>query len=46
MDAGVRTRVAYYTRVTHEFFGMGAVVPEAKQANTFVANELKRAFSH
>lgn len=45
MDAGVPTRVAYYTGVTHEFFGMGAIVPKAKQANTFVANELKRAFS-
>ena len=45
MDAGVPTRVAYYTGVTHEFFGMGAIVPKAKQANTFVANQLKRAFS-
>jgi acetyl esterase len=45
MAAGVTTRVAYYTGVTHEFFGMGAVVPEAKQANTFVTNELKRAFN-
>lgn len=45
MAAGVPTKVAYYTGVTHEFFGMGALVPKAKQANTFVANELKRAFN-
>lgn len=45
MQAGVPTKVAFYTGVTHEFFGMGAIVPKAKQANTFVANELKRAFN-
>lgn len=45
MRAGVATKVAYYTGVTHEFFGMGAIVSKAKQANTFVANELKTAFS-
>lgn len=39
--------VAYrnYHGVTHEFFGMGAVVDEAKQANTFVSNNLKAAFA-
>jgi hypothetical protein len=41
MSADVPTRVASYTGVTHEFFGMGAIVPKAKQANTFVANEWK-----
>jgi acetyl esterase len=45
MRAGMPTKVAYYTGVTHEFFGMGALVPKAKQANQFVAGELKRAFS-
>ena len=37
--------MAYYTGVAHEFFGMGAIVPKAKQANTFVANQLKAAFN-
>jgi len=45
MNAGVPTKVALYTGVTHEFFGMGAIVPKAKQANDFVAGELKRAFN-
>ncbi len=46
MRAGVPTRVAYYTGVTHKFFGMSAaLLPKAKQANTLVANELKKAFS-
>ena len=45
MNAGVPTKVVYYKGVAHEFFGMGAIVPEAKSANTFVANELKNAFN-
>jgi acetyl esterase/lipase len=43
--AGVPVRVNYYTGVTHEFFGMAALVPEAKQAVNFVANNLKAAFT-
>lgn len=34
-----------YPGVTHEFFGMGAVVPEAKQAEDFAVAELKKAFA-
>ena len=45
MNAGVPTKVAYYTGVAHEFFGMGALIPKAKNANAFVANELKAAFN-
>ena len=30
---------------THEFFGMGAVVPDAKEAVAFAAGELKKAFA-
>ena len=39
--------VAYqdYKGVTHEFFGMGAVVPEAKKAEDFAINELKKSFA-
>lgn len=44
MNAGVPTKVVYYTGVAHEFFGMGALIPKAKQANAFVANELNRVF--
>ncbi len=35
-----------YTGVTHEFFGMGAVVPKAKEAETLAANQLKKAFGN
>lgn len=34
-----------YSGVTHEFFGMGAVVSEAKKAEEFATGELKKAFS-
>lgn len=39
--AGVETRYQNYEGVTHEFFGMGAVVPEAKEAVKFAAAALK-----
>ena len=39
--AGVNVRYMNYEGVTHEFFGMGAVVPEAKQAEAFAADGLK-----
>ena len=29
----------------HEFFGMSAVVPDAKEAVTFAAGELRKAFA-
>jgi acetyl esterase/lipase len=41
--AGVQVRYMNYDGVTHEFFGMGAVVPEAKQAEAFAADGLKSA---
>jgi acetyl esterase len=43
--AGVPVRFAYYTGVTHEFFGMGAVVDQARQAVNFAANGLKAAYA-
>ncbi len=43
--AGVPVSYRNYDGVTHEFFGMGAVLPEAKAAVAFAAGELKAAFS-
>lgn len=43
-DAGVSTNYKLYSGVTHEFFGMAAVVPEAKDAQAFATNDLKKAF--
>ncbi len=42
--AGVATMVKRYDGVTHEFFGMAAVLPEAKAAQALAADELKKAF--
>ena len=42
--AGVATDYKLYKGVTHEFFGMAAVLPEAKDAQAFAADELKKAF--
>lgn len=42
--AGVITSYKIYNGVTHEFFGMGAVIPEAKQAQAYVVSELQNAF--
>jgi len=44
-QAGVPTKRVLYAGVTHEFFGMGAVVNKAKSAVNFVAGELKTAFN-
>ncbi|GAB3231294.1 hypothetical protein GCM10027346_17620 [Hymenobacter seoulensis] len=41
--AGVATRYQNYEGVTHEFFGMAAVVPQAGQAQELAASELKKA---
>ena len=41
---GVTVIAKNYDGVTHEFFGMGAVVPEAKDAETFAVAQLKKAF--
>ncbi len=42
--AGVATTYKNYEGVTHEFFGMGAVVPEAEAAEDLAAHDLKAAF--
>ena len=41
---GVAVSYKEYKGVTHEFFGMGAVVPKAKDAEQFAADALKKAF--
>lgn len=41
---GVTVNSKNYDGVTHEFFGMGAVVPEAKDAELYAAGQLKKAF--
>ena len=43
--AGVKVDYKLYTGVTHEFFGMGAVVPKAKDAEQYAADALKKAFA-
>ncbi len=43
--AGVTVRYRNYEGVTHEFFGMGAVVDKAKDAEQFAADGLKSAFT-
>ena len=45
MAAGVPVAYRNYAGVTHEFFGMGAVVDKAKEAVNVVANELKKAYA-
>ena len=43
--ANVATDYELYTGVTHEFFGMAAVVPQAKEAQALAVKKLKTAFS-
>lgn len=43
-QAGVKVNVKTYEGVTHEFFGMGAVVDKAKDAQGVAAADLKAAF--
>jgi len=43
--AGVAVEQRTYPGVTHEFFGMGAVVGKAKQAEDFAAMRLKASFT-
>lgn len=43
-QAGVKVDYKLYSGVTHEFFGMGAVVPKAKDAEQYAADALKKAF--
>lgn len=42
---GVAVSYKQYMGVTHEFFGMGAVVPKAKEAEQFAADALKKAYA-
>jgi acetyl esterase len=42
--AGVKVDSKNYDGATHEFFGMGALVPEAKDAETYAVDQLKKAF--
>jgi acetyl esterase len=42
--AGVRVEHKVYTGVTHEFFGMAAVVAKAKQAQELAGRELRKSF--
>ena len=41
--AGVTVNYKNYDGVTHEFFGMAAIIPEAKQAQAVAAGDLKNA---
>jgi acetyl esterase len=41
---GVEVVYKQYSGVTHEFFGMGAVLDQAKAAQQFAAERLKKAF--
>ncbi|WP_208023363.1 alpha/beta hydrolase [Duganella alba] len=41
---GVAVSYKEYKGVAHEFFGMGAVVPRAKEAEQFAADALSKAF--
>ncbi|WP_223827607.1 alpha/beta hydrolase [Hymenobacter armeniacus] len=41
--AGVKTNYKKYDGTTHEFFGMAAVVPEAKDAQNVAVSDLKSA---
>jgi acetyl esterase len=43
-DAGVEVDYKDYDGVTHEFFGMAAVVPQAKDAQEYASGKLKDAF--
>ena len=41
--AGVKVEHKVYAGTTHEFFGMAAVVPEAKQAQALAGKNLRQA---
>ncbi|MDP9048745.1 MAG: alpha/beta hydrolase [Bacteroidota bacterium] len=43
--AGVSVDSKNFDGVTHEFFGMGAIVPEAKDAEMYAVSQLKNAFA-
>ena len=43
-DSNVDVNYKNFGGVTHEFFGMATVVPEAKEAQEIAVNDLKKAF--
>ncbi len=43
--AGIPVTTKVYDGVTHEFFGMAAVLPQAREAQALAAAELKKAFN-
>ncbi len=43
--AGVQVKREVYQGVTHEFFGMAAVLDQARKAQSLAADELKKAFA-
>ncbi len=43
-EVGVHVNYKNYNGVTHEFFGMAAIIPEAKEAQSVAASDLKNAF--
>ena len=43
--AGVEVEMRTYDAVTHEFFGMSAVVPQAVEAMAFATARLRAAFA-
>jgi len=43
--AGVSVDSKNYDGVTHEFFGMAAIVPEAKDAQAYAVEQLKKSFA-
>ena len=43
--AGIPVRAKLYRGVTHEFFGMGAVIDQSKDAVNFAAQGLREAFN-
>lgn len=42
--AGVAVSYQLFSGVTHEFYGMNLVIPEAQQAEAFAASQIKNAF--
>jgi acetyl esterase len=44
-DAGVETTHQVYTGVTHEFFGMDAVVAKAREAQDFAVSQIKKSLA-
>ena len=44
-SAGVRVDSKNYNGVTHEFFGMASIVPQAKDAQVYAVSQLKKTFN-